>query len=92
MAIPINLMFSKDFTVGEIIHGSSWLIPDDLKIQYLVISDGEEDRIVWDGCLYGKMSVKSAFECYRERGTEPKQKKNIWRGFILPKGGPSQTV
>lgn len=93
MEIPLELNFTSNFIISEIIHVGKWRIPEAFKQLYPVavakieevqISDFDKDELVWNRCTDGSITVKRAYELYREKGTLINWKKKLSKPFIPP--------
>lgn len=91
MHIPDELKFTENFLVSNIIHNGSWNIPTDLEriypvvteeISEVLLSEAEEDELIWAGSTNGEITVNEASELYREKVQIIKWRRDLWRPFI----------
>lgn len=94
MSIPDEIKFSEQYTVAQIIHDGAWSIPTSLKLLFPVvvneiievqISRTEDDELEWDGSTNGEITVKVAYDFYREKAPIIQWRKRLWRTFIPPR-------
>lgn len=94
MIVATRLLFSKNYTVSDVIQDGCWTILENIQQQFPVLTkeimevhnlSDEEDEVVWCGSDNGEIMVKKAFHFCREKAQVVKWKRNIWQPFIAPK-------
>lgn len=90
----MEIKFKENYRVSQIIECGCWNIPQDLmnlfpvvssEIKEVQISEVEEDELFWDGSANRVITVKAAYNFYRDKKQTVLWKKALWRKFIPPK-------
>lgn len=87
----MELKYTGNHTLGQIIHYGKWIIPECWERLYPIIeeeiqtSELENDELIWEGSANGEITVKDVYNFYREKGTITQWHGRIWRPFIPPK-------
>lgn len=91
MSIPDALLFTRNFSVKQHISNGAWNIPSEIQtlspvltteIMEVCISDLNCDELVWDGDVNGKMTMKLAYNFYRDRSVQQTWKRKLWNSFV----------
>lgn len=56
-----------------------------MEIRAVEFDSEQEDTIIWSGSRNGELTMKTAYEYYREKCPMIQWEKNIWRAFLPPK-------
>lgn len=94
MEIPVNLEFTRHFTVREFIQQGQWSINEAFRniipmfaeaLEDMEISKEDEDELQWTSSSTGMLTTKTPYEFYREKSHTVKWMKQLWKKFIPPK-------
>lgn len=86
MDIPVDYQYSADYKIKDFIFGGVITIPQPLHMKLsaneidtdvLIPIFDIEDEMVWEGAADGIMTVKKAYEHYRENGVAAKWVKQL---------------
>lgn len=94
MAIPESMRYTQQFKVKDLMVDGAWNLPQQMienypdvvqRIHEIDIADELRDRIIWTGSANGRLTMKQAYEAYRDKGINVQWETKLWRTFIPPK-------
>lgn len=89
--MPVLLQYTEEFTISAIIKDDLWSVPPGLMEEHsdiwqqiieVPIAEHDEEELVWQGSSNGEITVKSAYEFYRENAVKNIWFRKIWVAFI----------
>lgn len=94
VVVPQQWRLVENYTIKDMRQHGRWKLPEFLKLQYpnveqkiqqVEVAEMEDNLSQWKGGTNGELSMKQAFDHYREKSIQQLWMKKLWSIFIPPK-------